>query len=145
MTAPRAGRSSATGGAACSGQCNWTDPNSVSVIQDGADPGEAKVFRAHAPLQVACENLACAPKLLASLQEGGDNLVDTIFQVLQEAEELRRLIEVDNQEAVKIGELEKHSEAIKVVRLNCNRRVGMNSRFERETRECCAPSLTPPL
>ena len=45
-------------------------------------------------------------KLLANLQTGGDNLVDTIFEGLQErsrmqiTNDLRRFIEVDNQEAV---------------------------------------------
>ena len=47
--------------------------------------------------------------------------MDTIFEGLQEqsrskpANELRRFIEVDNHEAVKIGDLEIYSEAIKVV------------------------------
>ena len=33
------------------------------------------MFRAHAPLQAACENLGSALKLLANLQAGGDDFV----------------------------------------------------------------------
>ena len=61
-------------------------------------------------------------------QTGADNLVDTIFEGLQEqsrlniTNELRRFIEVDNQEAVKIGDLENNSEAINVVRPQFNKR-----------------------
>ena len=69
----------------------------VSVIQDGADPSVAKVVRAHSPPQGARENLVCALKLLATVQAGGDNLVDTIFEGSPDV--LRR------------GELEKNSEA----------------------------------
>ena len=64
-------------------------------------------------------------KLLANLQTGADSFVDTIFEGLQEqsklkiTNELRRFIEVDNQEAVKIGDLKKNWQAIMVV---CPRR-----------------------
>ena len=80
------------------------------------------MFQAHAPAQGACENLFCALKLLANLQVGGSNLVDTIFEGFQERSrqtltcKLRRFIEVYNHEAVKIGDLEKNSEAIMVVK-----------------------------
>ncbi len=90
-------------------------------------PSEAKVFRAHVPPQGACENLVRSVKLLANLQNGGGNLVDTIFNGSQERSRLkvtyesRRFTEVDNRKAVKTDELEKHSEAMKVVRLNLNR------------------------
>ena len=47
--------------------------------QGGAGPSEANVFWAHAPLQGACENLA-----VTNVQADGDNLVDTIFEGLQE-------------------------------------------------------------
>ena len=86
------------------GQHHWSDPNTVLVAQDGADPSEAKVFRAHVPPQGACGNHMSAVKVLANLQASGDNLVDTIFT---------RFIEVD--ETAKVGELEKNMEAIKVV------------------------------
>ena len=43
----------------------------------------------------------------ANLRGGGDNSVDTIFEGVQE---------LDNHEAVKIGDLEKNSEAINVAR-----------------------------
>ena len=65
-------------------------------------------------------------KLLANLQKGWGNLVETIFEGLQEqgrlkiTEKLRRSIEVDNQDAVKMGELEENSEAINVVRPSLN-------------------------
>ena len=45
--------------AACS-QYNWKDPNSVSVIQDGADPSEAKVFRVRATSRSVPESYACS-------------------------------------------------------------------------------------
>ena len=49
-------------------------------LQDSADPSEAKVFRAHAPPQGPCDNLMCALKMPATLQAGGDKLMDTIFE-----------------------------------------------------------------
>ena len=57
--------------------------------------------RPHTALLGACENLVCAFKL-ATFQAGGDNLVDTIFEGLQEhrrleiTNELTRFVEVDN-------------------------------------------------
>ena len=59
----------------------------------------------------------CALELLASLEKGGDNLVVTVFEGLQEqsrlniADELGIFIET-----VKFGDLEKNSEAIKALR-----------------------------
>ena len=58
--------------AACGGQYNWRNPNRVLVMHDSADPSKATVFRAHAPPQGACENVASALKLLANQQLGGD-------------------------------------------------------------------------
>ena len=40
--------------------------------QDGADPSEAKVFRAHAPPHGACGNFVCTLKLLANMEVGGE-------------------------------------------------------------------------
>ena len=62
-----------------------------------------------------CEILVCALKLLANHQ--GESCVDTVFEVLQKSrvkivDGLRRVIAVDNHVAVKIGDLEKNSEAI---------------------------------
>ena len=65
----------------------------------------------------------CALKLLANLRFGGVNLVDTILEGVQEQSRLGVTIEfgmpteVDNQETVKIGDLE-NAEVIKVVRPN---------------------------
>ena len=104
-----------------------TTGDRVLVTQDNAGPGEAKVFWAHTPPQGTCENLVCALKFLANQQTGGDSLVDTIFEGLQEqsrmniTNERRRFIEVDNHETVKIGYLEKNSEAIRVVRPKYNK------------------------
>ena len=53
-------------------------------MQDRPDPNEAKAFRADGPSPGECENLVCALKLLVNQQSGGDNLVDTIFEGLQE-------------------------------------------------------------
>ena len=52
----------------------------MSIIQDGANASEAKVCRAHAPPQGACENLLCVLKLLANVQAGGDDVMDTVFE-----------------------------------------------------------------
>ena len=76
------------------------------------------MFRAHVPLQGPCDNLMFALNLWANLQVGTDNPVDTIFERLHEQSRLkvtnepRTLIEVDNQKAVKIGDLEKNSEVM---------------------------------
>ena len=59
--------------AACGGQFNWRDSNRVWVMQDSADPCDAKVLRAHrahAPPQVACENLVCAVKAFGEPTDG---------------------------------------------------------------------------
>ena len=58
--------------AACGGQYDWRAPNKVLVIQDGVDPREAKVFRAHAAPQGLCDNLIIALKLLPNQQKYGD-------------------------------------------------------------------------
>ena len=85
------------------------------------DPSEAKVFLGHTHRRYAFKNLMCGLKLLANLQAGADNLVNSIFWELQGqssvklTNDLRRFIEVDDREPVKIGELERNSEAIKVV------------------------------
>ena len=47
-------------------------------------PSEAQVFRAHASLRGACENLMCAVKILANQQTAGGILVDTFLDGLQE-------------------------------------------------------------
>ena len=83
---------------------NWKDPNRVLLVQDCADPSDAKVFRAHAPSQGACENLVCALKVFG----------ESAYRVRQLCGyALRGFIE-DNHEAIKIEDLEKNSEAIKV-------------------------------
>ena len=70
--------------AVCGSKYEWRDPNRVLVIQDRADPSEAKVFRAHGPPQGACGNLMSALKLLANQQTGGNSLLDTIFEAQDE-------------------------------------------------------------
>ena len=99
--------------AACGGQYNWRDPNRVLVAHDSADFSEAKVFGAHAVPPGACENRVCAVKFLANQQTGGDNLVESIFEVLQEQSRLkitnvpRSFIAVGNHVAVMMGEFNK--------------------------------------
>ena len=78
------------------------------------------MFRAHVPSANAWKNFVCALKVLANQQTGADSLVDTIFEGLQEQNKLkiaheRRFVEVDSNEAVKIGDLEKNSDAINVI------------------------------
>ena len=136
-TAKRRGRSSVTGGARHAAATSVGRTRPESVTQDRAGPTEAKVFRARAPLQGQCKTLMCALKQLANLQTGGANLVDTIFQGLQGQSRLkithepRRFIEVANHEAVKIGDLEKNSEAMKVVRPKVQQGEWANRRGER--------------
>ena len=113
--------------AAFGGQYNWIHPNRVLLTQDSAYPSEAKVFRARAPPQGACESLVCALKLLANQQTGGDSFMDTLSGGLQEKfrlkmmDELRRFFKVDDHETVKIGDLEKYLVALHVVGPNFNR------------------------
>ena len=62
----------------------------------------------------------------ANQPTGGDSVADTIFGLQEQSrlkivDELRRFAEVDNHEAVKIGDPEKNSEAIKVVGPNFDR------------------------
>ena len=122
MTVARKRRSSATSGARHAAASKiGGNPNRVLVTQDSTDRFEAKVFRAHVPLQGLCENLMNALKLLANQQTGGDSLVEVLVEGLPErirvkmAEELRRFIMVDNHETVKIGYLEKTLESLSVV------------------------------
>ena len=69
----------------------WMNPNRVLVFLDSTDRSEAKVFRAHAPPQGACENLVCAQLRRDSR--------------LKMTDDLRRFIKVDNHEAANIGDL----------------------------------------
>ena len=79
-----------------------------SVSETGQCGGEG--VSGHAPPQGPCENLTCALKWLANFQMGGSNLVDTIFEGLQEQSRLK----ITN--GVKTGDREKNSEAIIVVK-----------------------------
>ena len=56
----------------------------VLVMRDSAGTSEANVFHAHAPPQGPRETLMCVLKILANGQTGGDNLVHTISECLQE-------------------------------------------------------------
>ena len=77
------------------------------------------MFRARSPPQGAWKNLVCALKLWATLQAGAKKLVDTTFEGLQEKSRLkidndrRKFIEVDNQEVVKVGDLEGCNDVLK--------------------------------
>ena len=51
---------------------------SLGVIQDSTDRGEAKVFRARAAPQGVCNNLISALKLLANQQKDGDSPVEMV-------------------------------------------------------------------
>ena len=61
-----------TGGArlVAASAAGGTRTERVLAVQDSADPSEAKVFRAHAPPQCACESLVCALELSADQQTG---------------------------------------------------------------------------
>ena len=107
--------------AACGGQYTWKNSNRVLLIEDSADPSEAKVFRDHAPLQGAYENLVHSLKLWTNQQTVSDSLVHVLVEGLQEhcrmkvMDEFRRFINVDDYETVGIGDWEKNSEALHVV------------------------------
>ena len=74
--------------------------------------GPTRHLRARAT--ISCLLSICGP----TCKRARDNPVDTIFERLQEQSRLkitnepRRSIEMDNQEAVKIGDLEQNSEAM---------------------------------
>ena len=99
------------------------------VFQDGADPSEARV---------RARNLLRALKLLPSMQAGGDNLVDSIFDGLQELSRLkitteqRWFIAVYNHEAVKIGDLESNTEVLKVIGPGFNEATFANALVQQE-------------
>ena len=68
----------------------------------------------------------CDLKLLANQPTGGDSVVDAIFGLQEQSrlkivDEPRRFTEVDSHEAVKIGDPEKNSGAIKMVGPNFDR------------------------
>ena len=65
-------------------QFDWKAPNRVSVVQDSVDPGEAKVFRAHAAPPGVCDNWINLLKLLTNQQKDGDSLVESIVTRLLE-------------------------------------------------------------
>ena len=98
--------------AACGGQYNWKAPNRVLVKQDSTDRREAKVFQAH----------AAAHKLFTNWKKDGDRTVKVMVQGLQERSRLkrmdglRRFIMVDNDETVKVDELDENMESKKVVK-----------------------------
>ena len=84
--------------------CGRDAPKRVLVKQDGTDPSEAKVLRAHAPPQGSCENFRCALNLLAICR--------------------------DNQEAVNIGDLERYMEVNKVVTPSLTEEIFPNASVE---------------
>ena len=98
--------------------------------------------------------LLCAFKLLANLPTSGDNLVDTIFDGMQEQSRLKRtdeprgFTEVDNHEAVKIGDL-KNSEAIEVVKSKVHKEIYQSApvreRADDNTADVGASRWKPPL
>ena len=68
-------------------------------------------------------------------QVGADNLVDTIFERLQEESKLKipkRFIEVDNREAVHIGDLNKNSEEIKLAGAQFNKDIFQDATIREE-------------
>ena len=64
--------------AICGEKYDWREPNRLLVVQTGESVQQAKVFEAHAVLQGLCANLINALKLLATQQEDGDGLVQSI-------------------------------------------------------------------
>ena len=79
------------------------------MTQGSAGSSEAKVFRAHAPPQGACENLARALKsgweVVALCRCPLKLSSSSAKQRGVRMDELRRFIKVDKHEAVKIGGL----------------------------------------
>ena len=119
----RTGRSSATGGvqlAAASTTGGFrTESWSYEILQTAE---KQKVFRAHVAPQGVCDNLINAIKLLANQHQDGDGPVKVLVWGFQKRsqpkmmEELRKFITMDNQEAVKIGDLEKRQALRPVVK-----------------------------
>ena len=64
---------------------------------------------------------------------GGETLVETIFEGLQEhsrlniTNDVRRFVEVDSREAVKIGDFERDTEVLKGLRPSFNKAVVPNA------------------
>ena len=83
-------------------------PHRVSLVQDGADPNDAKVFRAHVRSRTSCMRSTCWPTCML-WGKSGENLADLIFEGLQEH---RRLTTGD---AVKIDDLKRNTDVRKVV------------------------------
>ena len=85
-------------------------PVQLEELETTRDSSEAKVFRAHAPPQGACENLVCPLTLLANQQTEDDSLVPVLVEGHQEQsrlemmDELTRFIKVDSHEAVTVGD-----------------------------------------
>ena len=121
VPAARARRNSVTGGArlVAAGATGG-----VLVVRDCADPSKAMVFRTYAPPPGACENLVCAVNLWANQQTGGDSLMDTQFESLQEQSKGKSRMSFGGSSRwtiTKIDDLEKNSETIKVVGPDFNR------------------------
>ena len=119
-TATTGRRSSAIGGARrVAAKCDWRAPSRVVVLQDSVDPRQTQVFRAHAAPQGMCDNLINSLKHLTNQQKDGDTLVETVVTSLLEKsckgimDGLRKLIAVDNHDAVKVGGLRQGIQVVK--------------------------------
>ena len=109
--------------AACGGQCNWRNPNRVFGHTGPCGSQRREGVSGACPATQSRARNKCVCSQVAGDLAGRAEIASwtTIFEGLQEqsrltvTNELGRFIEVDSNEAVKIG-VEKHSEAITVAR-----------------------------
>ena len=86
------------------------------------DPREAKVFRAHSASQDMCDNLINTLRHLTNQQRDGDSLAELVVaDLLEESRRgiedgLRKIIAVDNHEAVKVGDLHRNTKSSTVMK-----------------------------
>ena len=104
---------------------HWKNPRSALLKLLGV-PGDANVYQTRDPLARICDRLIYALKMLPNLQADVDGVVTAVFQaplaqgMIRVTEALRRVIEVDNDDAVRCGELNKRRVALKVIKRRFN-------------------------
>ena len=99
--------------AACGGQYNWNDPDMSLGFSRQCETQRSENFGPTSHLRIRVRTSRVCPRTVGQLETGWDKLVDTIFEGLQEQSRLKITNEV--RRFIEVGDLEKNSEAIKVV------------------------------